>query len=479
MKTLSYTVILLFTALVKIYSQNLFPEKFNDCNIQSFALESKITTARISDQDLLTPLLKDRSLAKVEGTLIMQIYIDEKGKACLVSADNKTNIPTEEFTLNKSVKITRWTGNSSPVCAIVRIIFKNGNAKVQRLGLDNNLGVHEITDKHNPLYDLPKNTRNIKTSNNPQIMRDEKTNSIWSLYTFENSMLPYNLCRSAETDSKGNIWIGTDRGIVKINNDKWTVLDANNSGLEANQMGNTVTWDLAVDKNDRLWTLTMGKNKIYDGVNWTTVDKTNSPIKRSGDIIVQDSAVWIVGFDGFYEYTDKKWTEYNVNNSGLSSNTTRDVYRDKYGNLWIATDKGISLFDGKKWKTYNSKNSKMPADGGRIITGDKNGNIWIGISTEKPDNIGGVVKITPENKWIIYTIKNSKLPSPNINDIKFEGDKDEIVWICTGKYLVRIENDDWEIYDNSNSFIPNNYVSSITFDHNGNKWIATYAETVN
>ena len=116
----------------------------------------------------------------------------------------------------------------------------------------------------------------------------------------------------------------------------------------------------------------------------------------------------------------------------------------------------------------------MPADGGRMVTGDKQGNIWIGVSTDKHDNIGGVVKITPDNKWIVYTMKNSELPNPTVSDIKFEGENDEIVWICTGKYLVRLEKNDWEIYDSSNSFIPDNYVSTIAFDREGNKWIATY-----
>ncbi|SBV92405.1 two-component regulator propeller domain-containing protein [uncultured Dysgonomonas sp.] len=468
--------IFLFLTLVigVMHAQNIFPEKFDNCKIEAFGLESKITSARISNEDLLTSLLKRHSLSKIEGILMMQIYVDKNGKACLISADNKTNIPTKEFNLSKVIETTKWTGNMSSVCAIVHITFKNGKAEVRRLGMDNNLGIHEITDKRNPLYDLPQNTKNKNTSNNPKVMKVEKTNSTWKLYTFDNSMLPDNLCWSAETDSKGNVWIGTDRGIVKIDGEKWTVFDADNSGLESNQSGHTVTWDLAVDKDDRIWTETMSKIKVYDGQNWSIIDSTNSPIKRSGKIKVQDNTVWITGFNGFYEFTDGKWSEYTVSNSGLVSNTTRGVYRDKSGNIWVATDKGISFFDGKNWKTYTSKNSKMPADGGRMVTGDKQGNIWIGVSTDKHDNIGGVVKITPDNKWIVYTMKNSELPNPTVSDIKFEGENDEIVWICTGKYLVRLEKNDWEIYDSSNSFIPDNYVSTIAFDREGNKWIATY-----
>ncbi|MDR3060295.1 MAG: hypothetical protein LBU84_19425 [Prevotella sp.] len=151
------------------------------------------------------------------------------------------------------------------------------------------------------------------------------------------------------------------------------------------------------------------------------------------------------------------------------------LYRDKSNNLWVATDQGISFYDGKKWKTYNSKNSKIPANSVRVITGDKQGNVWIGVSTDKHDNIGGVVMITPESKWTVFTMKNSKLPSPTVSDIKFEGINDEIIWICTGNFLVRKESDNWEIYDNTNSFIPKNYVSTLAIDRDGNKWIATYS----
>lgn len=470
-------IILLFSILIieNSYSQNLFSEKFEDCKIEAFGLESKITSARISNEELLTPILEGKSLTQIDGILVMQIYVDKSGNACLVSADNKTNIPSNEFILSKAIHRTRWINNGNPICAIVHITFKNGKAEVRRLGSDGNLGVHEITDKHNPLYDLPKDTRNKNTTNNPNIAEDEKTNSIWKLYTFQNSRLPYNLCRSAEIDSKGNVWIGTDRGVVKISGEEWTVLDANNSGLESNQMGNTVSWDLTIDKNDNVWTETMSKIKVFDGDSWKTIDKSNSPLKKSGKIISQDSTIWIVGFEGFYECTDDKWSEYNVDNSGLASNTTRGVYRDKSNNLWVATDQGISFYDGKKWKTYNSKNSKMPANSVRVVTGDKQGNVWIGVGTGKNDNIGGVVMITPESKWTVFTMKNSKLPSPIVSDIKFEGINDEIIWICTGNFLVRKESDNWEIYDNTNSFIPKNYVSTLAIDRDGNKWIATYS----
>lgn len=469
-------IVLLFLILMieNLYSQNLFPEKFDECEIKTFRLESKITSARISNEDLLVSLLKGKSLTQIEGVLLMQIYVDKNGNACLVSVDNKTNTPSSEFNLSKAINKTKWTNNTDPVCAIVHITFKNGTAKVRRLGSDANLGVHEITDTHNPLYDLPKDTRNKNTTNNPSVLKDEKTNSVWKLYTFENSKLPYDLCRSAEVDSKGDVWIATDEGIVKISGKEWTVLDANNSGLESNKMGNTVTSYLAVDSRDNVWTETMSKIKIFDGDSWKTIDKSNSPITKSGEIISQDSTIWIIGFDGFYEYTNEKWSEYNIHNSGLASNTIRGVYRDKANNLWVGTDEGLSFYDGEKWNTYNSENSIMPANAVRVVRGDKQGNVWIGVSTNKGDNIGGIVMITPENKWTVYTMKNSKLPSSTVSDIKFEGKNHEIVWICTGNFLVRKEGDNWEIYDNTNSFIPKNYVSALAIDKNGNKWIATY-----
>lgn len=474
MKKIAFTLLLYFLAIGVTHSQNLFTDKFEGCDVQAFKLESKIISARISDENLLAPLMKNILLSKIEGILMMQIYIDKNGRACLMSAENKTNIPIQELNLSQAIEKTKWISNVEPVCAIVHLTFKNSKVIIRRLGMDSNLGVHEITDKRNPLYDLPINTKNKNTSNNPQVIKDDENNLIWKLYTFDNSMLPYNLCRSAEVDSKGNVWIGTDRGIVKINGEKWTVFDADNSGLESNKMGNTVTWDLAVDKEDRIWAETMSKIKVYDGKDWVVIDSTNSPLKKSGKIEVQDTTIWITGFHGFYEYTNEKWKEYNTQNSGLKSNTTRGVHRDGSGNLWIATDKGISFFDGKRWKTYDSKNSKMPANSVRMVTGDKHDNVWIGVSTGKHDNIGGIVKISPNNQWTVYTMKNSKLPNPTIEDIIFEGDNDEIIWICTGKYLVRIENDNWKIFDSSNSFIPDNYVSTITVDKDGNKWIATY-----
>lgn len=468
------TIFASLTLSIITFSQNIFPEKVSDSNIQAFKLESKITSARIPESELLSSLMKTIPSQKIEGVLMMQVYIEKNGKACLISVDNKTNISTNELDLAKAISITKWTGNVEAICAIIHLTFNKGKVFVRRLGMDKNLGLHEITDIRNPLYDLPRNTKNKNTENNPQVMREEKSNTKWKLYTFDNSMLPYNLCRSVETDSKGNIWIGTDRGIVKINNNSWTIFDADNSGLESNKLGYTVTWDLAIDSKDRIWTETMSKIKIYDGENWSIIDSTNSPLKKSGRIKVQSNTIWITGFDGFYELTENVWTEYNIKNSGLASNTTRGVYRDNSGSLWVGTDKGLSFFDGVKWKTFTTKNSKMPANSVSVVKGDKHGNVWIGTSTDKHDNIGGIIIITPQKEWIVYTMKNSLLPSPTVSDIVFEGNDDEIVWLCTGQFLVRIENDNWLTFDSSNSFIPNNYVSTLAIDRNGNKWVATY-----
>ncbi|MCD7901813.1 MAG: hypothetical protein LUH22_18760 [Bacteroides sp.] len=157
MKKTTFILLLLFSIIVKTHAQNLFPETFDGCSFEAFHIESKITTARISSLGILGPLMEEKSLSNIEGVLMMQVYVDIDGQACLISADNQTNIPTKEFNLENAVRKTKWTNGQKAVCAIVHITFEDAIAEVRRLGINRDLGVHEITDEPNPLYEVSGN----------------------------------------------------------------------------------------------------------------------------------------------------------------------------------------------------------------------------------------------------------------------------------------------------------------------------------
>lgn len=159
MKKLTLILSMFLGVTLGINAQHLFIEQFKGCEADQFSMESKITQARISQEDFLKPVfydLKEDIRKKLDGELKLQILVDQDGNACLVSADNKTNVPSKKLKIDKTVRLTKWTNNTQNVCAIVVLFFEDGEVNMARLGLNSKIGWHEITDEPNPKYGKTK-----------------------------------------------------------------------------------------------------------------------------------------------------------------------------------------------------------------------------------------------------------------------------------------------------------------------------------
>lgn len=468
-------LILTFFIGITVQAQNIFPEKFQDCNTDQFALESDTTIARISDDEFISIVIKSfskKTKQKINGILSMQIIVDLDGKSCLLSIENKTNISSSKLNLKNTIdNHLIWNKPTKKVAAIVILNFSDNNISLKRFGLNGNIGWHEISDKRIEFIKVPIENKNYNTGNNPKIVEDKRTNSVWKLFNTNNSIIPYNMSRSVDIDSNGIVWYCTDEGIVKIDNEIWTVLTAQNSPLPSNKYGKTITTGLSIDKQNRIWIESFGKVMMYDGNNWVKYDTINSPLKSVQDISVdRNGVIWFGTFYGLVKYDNGEWTKYTIQNSKIPSNNVRKVFLDYNKILWVATDNGISKFDNNNWTVFDTQNSLLPSNSVACVNGDKNGNIWIG--TNEVKGKGGLIKIDTLNQWTVYTKTNSKLLSNTIWDIKVEGN---VIWLAnTNGGLVRFDGTNWEIYNATNSIIPDNYVSSIAIDKKGNKWIATF-----
>ncbi|MBP6184255.1 MAG: hypothetical protein KA479_04890 [Saprospiraceae bacterium] len=471
--------IIIFFIGKTLQAQNIFPENFQDCNTDHFALESDTTVAKISDEDFINIIIGGfgkKTKQKIKGILSMQIIVDLDGKSCLLSIENKTNISSSKLKIKNTIDTYLiWNKPTKKVAAIVVLNFSNNKISLKRFGLNGNIGWHEITDKPNESTKVPIENKNHNAENNPTILKDKKTDSVWKLFNTSNSAIPYNMSRSVDIDSNGVVWYCTDEGIVKIENNIWTVLTAQNSPLPSNKYGKTITTGLAIDKQNRVWVESFGKVMMYDGINWIKYDSVNSPLNLVQDISVdRNGVIWFGTFNGLVKFDNGEWVEYNTNNSQIPSNNVRKVFLDNNNIIWVATEGGISKFDNKNWIVFNTTNSELPSNSVACVTGDKSGNIWIG--TNEVKGKGGLAKIDNSGFWTVYTKENSKLPTNTIWEIEVENN---IIWLGHNNGgLVRLDGENWEIYNTLNSIIPHDYVCSIAIDKNGNKWIATFGGLV-
>ncbi len=104
---------------------------------------------------------------------------------------------------------------------------------------------------------------------------------------------------------------------------------------------------------------------------------------------------------------------------------------------------------------------------------DGSGNKWAGTKT------GGLVKYD-NNTVTVYNTSNSSIPFNSVSDLVIDGSNN--IWIAgygglggcnwgTGMGIAKLSGSTWTSYNTGNSTIPNDSVTCITADKNGNIWI--------
>jgi ligand-binding sensor domain-containing protein len=130
----------------------------------------------------------------------------------------------------------------------------------------------------------------------------------WSVYTTSNSTLLNNHIRDIAISGDGTYWIVTIDGTQRVVNANWTsYTNANTSGCNVIESANRVVVD---DKNSRVW---FGTDRSW------AID----PLPGLGACM--------------YETSTNNWHRFYSGNSGLATDTVRDLAVDEEGRVWIST----------------------------------------------------------------------------------------------------------------------------------------------
>lgn len=466
-------LLLTFFSLTLSYSQNLYPEKYKDCSLTSFCLDCGDTKAE-PPKSLINELLDKfdkKILSEIKGIIEVQILINEDGKACLLSSVNQTNISSKKLGLQKAINYnSNWESaisDNKKINSSVSLVFEfeNGNFSVKRR-----------------IFDF-KNQSNAKSVGSPDIKGTDKNklSKNWTVFTQQNSELPWDMTRAVANDLDNNIWIGTDNGIVKINNEKWEHFNSKNTSISSPAYNKNETQsvrDLEVDKTNNKWFVAGWDVYRYDNKNWTKYDSINSPINWARKIFVDHSNnVWFTSWDGVAKFDGKNWSVINKQNSNLPTDQTLGVYVDKKNRIWIGTFEGNVIIEKGVTKLLNDKNSPLSKAYISKIYEDKKENYWFDLYNDKSDE-AGIYVLDLQGKWTKISHPNPKMFSKNaINDFYLD-EESNLLWITlngVGVLCYDTISKKWETYTNENSNVPSIHCERITKDKDGSIWIATYA----
>jgi ligand-binding sensor domain-containing protein len=286
--------------------------------------------------------------------------------------------------------------------------------------------------------------------------RENKDPVLFENFTREN--FKENLCNDIAVDSKNNKWITTYAGLLKYDNQKWSVYNRS-----SNAPSDTL-FNITIDSKDNIYCLTMAQSIVkFDGTNWSTLRNPNINYPTTFCVDHNDN-LWVAALHGLYRFDGTNWSSYRTSQVFTASNHwANEMIADNNNAIWIASEgNGLVKFDGTNWASF-TVNQDVPNTTLTSVGIDSEGIVWVGAYGF------GAFKKT-ENGFTV--LKRDAQPSLcNLtNSIGFDAKKN--CWLGTEKGLLKYDGTYWT------SFLEDEYeigiaINALTIDKNNIIWVAT------
>ena len=272
---------------------------------------------------------------------------------------------------------------------------------------------------------------------------------------------------SVTGDSKGNIWIGTDRnGLLHATVSNHQLESVHPRNLNDSQWMNDETvgiQSLYVDDTDLLWVGTEKSGVAYCGANIYKFDS-----KLNGDVtaIVQDAngTLW-------YGTSDKGVIGYE---GTLASKKTSAMAVTPDGSIWVGSrQNGLTRIKDGTSTIYSVAKDSMRTlidDHVNALCADKVGNLWIATN-------GGLQVYNPKmNSFSSYTRENGKLSTNNITSLYYGSNNQMLVGTSEGLILLNLSTTEKKVLTGNTSNLKtftSNYITQVLEDSRGLIWVGT------
>jgi ligand-binding sensor domain-containing protein/signal transduction histidine kinase len=182
--------------------------------------------------------------------------------------------------------------------------------------------------------------------------------------------LPSNTALNLFEDIEGNIWIGTQEGMLRLSKtpiQTVTLPDAGDYDAET----------VYGDHNGDLWIAAANLFRFRDGKATRVHLPGISGVRVRNVFRDNEDALWI-GTEGrgVFRQTGNTLTHYMVKD-GLVNNFVRAFLQARDGSIWIATDEGVSRWHAGRFTSYQERDG-LCYFSTRTLGEDRNGDIWIG-----------------------------------------------------------------------------------------------------
>jgi len=298
---------------------------------------------------------------------------------------------------------------------------------------------------------------------------------------YESSLLSDETVRSITEDSKGQIWLGTEKGITILNKDGTSEI-LQQDFVDKNKLNDNAIYTVLCDRDDNIWIGTyfgginvlLKNNEQFD---WIEPGYKSTHLKGKAVrkiVEPQKNILWIATEDGGLNI-------YNTTTGSISmfdyipemGHNIHELFYDGIKNdMWIGTfRRGLFRYNilSKTWTHYMpDPNNGLSSDAIFAIEKQRNGTMWVG-STQG-------LRFYEPKKNIFSRINHPTLDVDFIYCVLI--DKEDNIWAGTRNFgLFRIDEKSGEINgwtaQAGNSQLKDNYITSLFQDSNNRIWIGT------
>ncbi|MFN6947273.1 MAG: two-component regulator propeller domain-containing protein, partial [Cytophagaceae bacterium] len=393
----------------------------------------------------------DKSLGLNE-TIVRTISEDEKGFMWFGSEHGLFKYDGRKISTYKSAKDDIYSISSSDI----KFIFSDSRGRIW-IGTRSGLNLYDRIKDYFLNYNNTEFKCLEKLNGDFQSITEDRYGNIW--VTVENEGLYKisslgkepenyrftspnykNLFIGLAADTNGNIWVGTDNGLLKFNAGTHKFKDLREKYGNGYQVNKILS-----DKEEMLWLATSEGLKVID---------------NQGNL---------------------KSYKYDPNNpNGILGNNVTNIHPYKKNQLLISIDgSGLDIFDSRNELFYHYTDdgiAQLPCKNLTTVFNDRNNNIWVGTFMH-----GIAYSNSTTNLFALY--RNNKFSGKNIHNgivTHFIEDKEKNLWIATdggGLYIIP----KGEKYPKPYEPVPGKGnladfpIVSLIEDSKGYIWLATYS----
>ncbi len=322
---------------------------------------------------------------------------------------------------------------------------------------------------HVPLFDLvvtPENKIWIGSYGEGLIFLDPANGTVyqWKNDPYRKNSLIYDHIFELILDRSGILWIATGSGLSKADLQSKRFHSLAHYPNCDNCLSDNIVWSVFQDSRGEIWIGTDrgGLNRYNPKTKKfkAYLPDPKNPNSLSGKTIMsiredQQGKLWIAVLGGGLNVFDPQTEKFEVyrhnddDSNSISSDYLQSIYIDKKNNIWIGTQEGILNHfdrDNKKFVHYAiaaGNISNMARSLIWCITEDKNGDLLIS------SDLLGLIRLHPDTKEFEYLSNSPGLKELQIHSIMsiYPEKNSDVIWLGTGGYgLIKYVSDQGKAY---------------------------------